>query len=73
MYVFRDVPAALLRLAEDFLNRPELLSLSKDHVHVADTEHVYYNVPAMDKDRCLVRIIEVENPVSAIIFSQHEK
>jgi ATP-dependent RNA helicase DeaD len=61
-------PQHVLRLAEDFLNRPELLSLSKDHVHVADTEHVYYNVPAMDKDRCLVRIIEVENPVSAIIF-----
>jgi ATP-dependent RNA helicase DeaD len=61
-------PQHVLRLAEDFLNRPELLSLSKDHVHVADTEHVYYSVPAMDKDRCLVRIIEVENPVSAIIF-----
>jgi ATP-dependent RNA helicase DeaD len=61
-------PQHVLRLAEDFLNQPELLSLSKDHVHVADTEHVYYSVPAMDKDRCLVRIIEVENPVSAIIF-----
>jgi len=61
-------PPYVLRLANDFLHDPEFLSLSKDHVHVADTEHVYYKVPPMDKDRCLVRIIEVENPASAIIF-----
>jgi len=29
---------------------------------------VYYTVPGMDKDRSLVRIIEVENPASALIF-----
>jgi ATP-dependent RNA helicase DeaD len=50
------------------MHNPEFLSLSSDHVHVTDTEHVFYVVPGMDKDRCLVRIIEVENPVSAIIF-----
>jgi ATP-dependent RNA helicase DeaD len=61
-------PPHVLRLAEEFLHKPELLSLSKDHVHVVDTEHVYYQVQGMDKDRCLVRIIEVENPTSAIIF-----
>ncbi|MCA9952144.1 MAG: C-terminal helicase domain-containing protein, partial [Anaerolineales bacterium] len=44
------------------------LSLSADHVHVAETAHVVYKVPAMDKDRALVRIIEIENPDSAIIF-----
>jgi ATP-dependent RNA helicase DeaD len=31
-------------------------------------EHVFYIVPGMDKDRSLVRIIEVENPESALIF-----
>jgi len=31
-------------------------------------EHILYIVPGMDKDRCLVRLIEVENPASAIIF-----
>jgi ATP-dependent RNA helicase DeaD len=61
-------PPYVLRLANDFLHDPEFLSLSKDHVHVADTEHVYYKVEPMDKDRALVRIIEVENPASAIIF-----
>jgi ATP-dependent RNA helicase DeaD len=55
-------------LAHQFLNKPEFLSLSQDQVHVVGTEHVFYKVPAMDKDRTLVRIIEIENPDSAIIF-----
>ena len=61
-------PPFVLRLAGEFLHKPEFLSLSRDHVHVAETEHVYYEVPAMEKDRCLVRIIEMENPAAAIIF-----
>jgi ATP-dependent RNA helicase DeaD len=61
-------PSYVLRTAREFIREPEFLSLSRDHVHVTETEHVYYLVPGMDKDRSLVRIIEVENPVSAIIF-----
>jgi len=61
-------PPHVLRLANEFLRDPELLSLSTDQVHVTDTEHVFYVVPAMDKDRALIRIIEIENPASAIIF-----
>lgn len=61
-------PASVRGLARQFLKDPAFLSLSHDQVYVADTEHVYYHVPAMDKDRALVRIIEVENPDSAIIF-----
>ncbi|UCE20493.1 MAG: DEAD/DEAH box helicase [Gemmatimonadota bacterium] len=61
-------PPHVIRLAAEFLQNPEFLSLSSDRVHVAETEHVYYVVPAMKKDRCLVRIIEIENPTSALIF-----
>ena len=61
-------PAFVMRTSKEFLREPELLSLSSDHVHVTDTEHVSCTVPPMDKDRALVRIIEVENPASAIIF-----
>jgi ATP-dependent RNA helicase DeaD len=61
-------PPRVRALARQFLKEPAFLSLSRDQVHVADTEHVYYRVPALDKDRALVRIIEVENPDSAIIF-----
>ena len=61
-------PPQILRLAGQFLQKPDFLSLSRDRLHVAETEHVFYIVPGMNKDRALVRIIEVENPVSAIIF-----
>jgi ATP-dependent RNA helicase DeaD len=61
-------PAHVMRLAGEFLREPEFLSLSRDHVHVTDVDHVFYAVPRMDKDRSLVRIIEVENPPSALIF-----
>ena len=61
-------PHYVIQLANQFLHQPEILSLSHDHVHVLDTEHLYYYVQAMDKDRALIRIIEMENPESAIIF-----
>jgi ATP-dependent RNA helicase DeaD len=66
-------PPHVLRLAGEFLHEPETLSLSRDHVHVTDVIHVYYRVPAVTKDRCLVRILEVENPASAIIFCNTKK
>jgi ATP-dependent RNA helicase DeaD len=61
-------PEVVLRTARRFIREAEFISLSSDHVHVTDTEHIFYVVPGMDKDRCLVRLIETENPSSAIIF-----
>ncbi|HSV85193.1 MAG TPA: DEAD/DEAH box helicase, partial [Levilinea sp.] len=61
-------PSSVIRLSRQFLKSPEFLNLSSDHVHVTDTEHVFYVVPGMEKDRSLVRIIEIENPESALIF-----
>ena len=61
-------PSHVRRLASEFLQRPEFLSLSQDHVHVAEMDHLYYLVPGMQRERSLIRIIEMENPVSAIIF-----
>jgi len=61
-------PPQVIRLAHQFMRDPGFLNLSSDHIHVTEVEHVYYTVPGMDKDRSLVRIIEVENPPSALIF-----
>lgn len=61
-------PPQVIRLAGQFLHKPELLSLSGNEVHIAESEHIYYVVPGMRKERSLVRIIEIENPASAIIF-----
>jgi ATP-dependent RNA helicase DeaD len=61
-------PAFVLRTAHEFIDHPEFVNLSSDHVHVSDVEHVYYVADGMDNDRGLVRLIEIENPTSAIIF-----
>ncbi len=61
-------PPQVIRLAAQFMHQPGFLNLSSDHVHVTEVEHVYYVVPGMDRDRGLVRILEVENPAAALIF-----
>jgi ATP-dependent RNA helicase DeaD len=61
-------PTYVLRTAREFIPEPTFLTLSREQVHVTDIQHLYYVVPGMDKDRILVRIIELENPASAIIF-----
>jgi ATP-dependent RNA helicase DeaD len=55
-------------LAREFLRDPGFLSLSVGKVAVDAIEHRYHVVDAMQKDRALARIIEMENPDSAIIF-----
>jgi len=61
-------PGHVKRLAQQFLKDPLFVSLSQSQVHVSDVLHVVYKVPAMQKSRILVKIIEMENPASAIIF-----
>jgi ATP-dependent RNA helicase DeaD len=61
-------PQTVLALSREFMRSPDFLNLSSDHVHVTEVQHVYYNVPPMDKERSLIRIIEVENPGEAIVF-----
>jgi ATP-dependent RNA helicase DeaD len=61
-------PPRVMGLARRFLHEPDFMGLSSDNVHVVEVDHSYTIVPGMDKDRSLVRIIEVENPDSALIF-----
>ncbi len=61
-------PYSVMRTAREFIKEPEFITLSSDHVHVTEVEHVFYKVAGMDKDRSLIRLIEVENPENAIIF-----
>jgi len=62
------IPYKVQLLAEEFLTNPEFLSLSAGHESVNTMEHRYYQVPPMDKDLMLMRLIEMESPESAIIF-----
>ncbi len=61
-------PPHVLTLSKEFMTEPSMLSLSQKHVHVAEVQHAYCICKSMDKDRTLVRLLETENPASAIIF-----
>ena len=61
-------PPHVLKLAGEFLTDPQMLSLSTTQIHVAEVQHLYCECKSMEKDRTLIKILEVENPASAIIF-----
>jgi ATP-dependent RNA helicase DeaD len=61
-------PQTVRSLARQFMDQPEFLGLSADHVHVTDTAHQMMLLPPLDKDRILIRVIEFENPDAALIF-----
>ncbi len=61
-------PHNVLKLAKEFLKEPELLSLSQGQVHIANMQHFCVHCSKMEKDRALIRMLEIENPTSSIIF-----
>jgi ATP-dependent RNA helicase DeaD len=62
------VPEGIQRLARRFLRSPEFLKLSGDYVSVHDIRHVYYSIPGIQREEELLRILDFEEPKSAIIF-----
>ncbi len=62
------MPYKVQLLAREFLREPEFLSLSSGDVTVSTMEHRFYDAPPLEKDLMLMRIIELENPDSVIIF-----
>ena len=73
-YMFSaTIPGRVQNLASDFLREPGFLGLSAGDESVATSEHRYYLVEPMAKDRSLVALIEMENPESAIIFANTKR
>lgn len=73
-YMFSaTIPYKVRQLGEDFLRHPGFLSLSEGHVHIDTMAHWYYVVPPMEKDDVLRRLIELQNPDSAIIFTNTKR
>jgi ATP-dependent RNA helicase DeaD len=62
------IPPDIERIARERLREPEFITLSGDHVGALEVLHFVYFVRG-DKLEALIRILEVENPESAIIFS----
>ncbi|MCZ7556908.1 MAG: DEAD/DEAH box helicase [Bacteroidia bacterium] len=67
------MPYHVEQLAHEFLQNPDRLSLSRGNQSVSQLEHLYYLSPALQKDRVLVRLLEYENPESAIIFTNTKR
>lgn len=73
-YMFSaTMPPKVRSLSHQFLDDPGFLSLSVGQVSVDAIEHRYYVVDPMEKDRALARLIEMENPDSAIIFANTKR
>jgi ATP-dependent RNA helicase DeaD len=61
------VPPDIERIARNKLKAPEFITLSGDHIGALSIQHFVFMV-AGDKLGALVRVIEVENPESAVVF-----
>jgi ATP-dependent RNA helicase DeaD len=62
------IPERVRSLARVFLNEPEFVSPDEGQLAPQEIEHFYVVTTAQEKDANLVRILEHEDPESAIIF-----
>lgn len=62
------MPEKVRALTRVFQREPEFVTLSEGQIAPAEIEHYFYLVSAQEKEQALVRILEYEDPESAIIF-----
>ncbi len=62
------IPEKVLALSRAFLRDPEFVSLVEGHSSPTEIEHFYYLTTAQEKEKNLARILEYEEPESAIVF-----
>ena len=67
------MPPKVRSVAREFLDDPGFLSLSSDKVSVEEMKYRYYLVSPMEKDRVLERLLELEEPESALIFANTKR
>jgi ATP-dependent RNA helicase DeaD len=68
LYFSATIPPDVERLANNHLRDPEYITLSSDQIGALDLSHFVYLVREGDKRSALGRIIEVEDPASAVVF-----
>ena len=67
------MPKGIRRLAEEILNKPKTISITKaDSTNTNITQH-YYVVQERERDDALVRLIDYKNPTKCIIFCRMKK
>lgn len=68
LYFSATIPPDVERLANSHLRDPEYVTLSSDQIGALEISHFVYLVREGDKRAALARIIEVEDPESAVVF-----
>ena len=73
-YMFSaTMPPKVRSVAREFLDAPGYLSLSEENMGVDEISYRYYLANPMDKDRTLLRLLELEDPESALIFANTKR
>ncbi len=68
LFFSATIPPAIERLAHSALRQTELITLSSDQVGALEISHYVYLLQSGDKLSQLVKLLEVEDPESAVIF-----
>jgi ATP-dependent RNA helicase DeaD len=68
LFFSATIPPDIERLAQSQLKDPEFITLSSDQIGALEINHYVYVLRGGDKRQELIRILEVEDPESAIVF-----
>jgi ATP-dependent RNA helicase DeaD len=68
LFFSATIPPDIERLARSQLSEPEFITLSSDQVGALEVAHYIYMLRGGDKRQELVRILETEDPESALVF-----
>jgi ATP-dependent RNA helicase DeaD len=67
------MPNPIQQLAKEILNQPLFISVTPNETTNQDIEQFYYMVREEERDQAIVRLIDVENPLKAVIFCRTKK
>ncbi len=67
------MPKAIRHLAEEILNKPKTVSITKSESTNTSITQYYYVVQDRERDDALVRLIDYKNPNKCIIFCRMKK
>jgi len=67
------MPKAIRKLAEEILNEPKRVSITKKESTNSNITQFYYVVNEYERDDALVRLIDFKNPDKCIIFCRMKK
>ncbi|MCR3906186.1 MAG: DEAD/DEAH box helicase [Tenericutes bacterium] len=67
------IPPFIRKVAQRYQKNPEIIKIETPTLTVSKTDQLYYNVKKSDRDQLLVRILDLYDPASAIIFANTKK